>query len=133
MIQRSKNRNFFFEKIKSRGITRILNCLNCDNRAQLEILRSINYPHSTFANDSLDLIPALETHKLHLVQCNLQVYRVIPTYGSNSQSHATHSCGAVRLVETGWRAGDDVEVTKGLTLGERIVISGTFFIDSEST
>jgi membrane fusion protein, copper/silver efflux system len=37
-----------------------------------------------------------------------------------------------RLVETGWRFGDDVEVTKGLTPGERIVISGTFFIDSES-
>ena len=37
-----------------------------------------------------------------------------------------------RLVETGWRNGDDVEVTKGLTPGERIVISGTFFVDSES-
>src|SRR6185295_10907234 len=37
-----------------------------------------------------------------------------------------------RLVETGSRIGDDVEVTKGLALGERIVISGTFFIDSES-
>jgi membrane fusion protein, copper/silver efflux system len=37
-----------------------------------------------------------------------------------------------RLVETGWRIGDDVEVTKGLVPGERIVISGTFFIDSES-
>jgi Cu(I)/Ag(I) efflux system membrane fusion protein len=37
-----------------------------------------------------------------------------------------------RLVETGWRVGDDVEVTKGLMAGERIVISGTFFIDSES-
>jgi RND family efflux transporter MFP subunit len=37
-----------------------------------------------------------------------------------------------RLVETGSRIGDDVEVTKGLTLGERIVISGTFFVDSES-
>jgi RND family efflux transporter MFP subunit len=37
-----------------------------------------------------------------------------------------------RLVETGWRAGDDVEVTKGLVAGERIVISGTFFVDSES-
>ena len=37
-----------------------------------------------------------------------------------------------RLVETGWRIGDDVEVTKGLTAGERIVISGTFFVDSES-
>ena len=37
-----------------------------------------------------------------------------------------------RLIETGRRIGDDVEVTKGLTAGERIVISGTFFIDSET-
>ena len=37
-----------------------------------------------------------------------------------------------RLVETGSRIGDDVEVTKGLELGERIVTSGTFFVDSES-
>jgi Cu(I)/Ag(I) efflux system membrane fusion protein len=37
-----------------------------------------------------------------------------------------------RPVETGQRIGDDVEVTKGLLAGERIVISGTFFIDSES-
>ena len=37
-----------------------------------------------------------------------------------------------RVVETGWRAGDDVEVKKGLMPGERIVISGTFFVDSES-
>jgi Cu(I)/Ag(I) efflux system membrane fusion protein len=37
-----------------------------------------------------------------------------------------------RVVETGWRIGDDVEVTKGLDPGERIVISGTFFVDSES-
>jgi membrane fusion protein, copper/silver efflux system len=37
-----------------------------------------------------------------------------------------------RRVETGWRIGDDVEVTKGLAAGERIVISGTFFVDSES-
>jgi RND family efflux transporter MFP subunit len=37
-----------------------------------------------------------------------------------------------RQVETGWRMGDQVEVTKGLMAGERIVISGTFLIDSES-
>jgi len=37
-----------------------------------------------------------------------------------------------RLVETGSRIGDDVEVTKGLTPGEQIVTSGTFFVDSES-
>jgi Cu(I)/Ag(I) efflux system membrane fusion protein len=37
-----------------------------------------------------------------------------------------------RRVETGWRMADEVEVTKGLAAGERIVISGTFFVDSES-
>jgi Cu(I)/Ag(I) efflux system membrane fusion protein len=37
-----------------------------------------------------------------------------------------------RLVETGWRIGDEIEVTKGLVEGERIVISGTFLVDSES-
>ncbi len=37
-----------------------------------------------------------------------------------------------RQVDTGWRIGDLVEVTKGLMPGERIVISGTFLIDSES-
>jgi RND family efflux transporter MFP subunit len=37
-----------------------------------------------------------------------------------------------RQVETGWRIGDQVEITKGLMPGERIVISGTFLIDSES-
>ena len=37
-----------------------------------------------------------------------------------------------RAVETGWHIGDDVEVTKGLAPGDRIVISGTFFVDSES-
>ena len=37
-----------------------------------------------------------------------------------------------RLVETGRRIGDDVEVTTGLAAGERIVISGTFLVDSES-
>jgi Cu(I)/Ag(I) efflux system membrane fusion protein len=37
-----------------------------------------------------------------------------------------------RSVETGWRLSDQVEVTKGLMVGERIVISGTFLIDSES-
>jgi YHS domain-containing protein len=37
-----------------------------------------------------------------------------------------------RVIETGWRIGDKVEVAKGLMPGERIVISGTFLIDSES-
>ena len=37
-----------------------------------------------------------------------------------------------REVETGWRLGNRVEITKGLAPGERIVTSGTFLIDSES-
>ena len=37
-----------------------------------------------------------------------------------------------RRVETGWRLGDRIEITKGLAPGERIVVSGTFLIDSES-
>jgi len=37
-----------------------------------------------------------------------------------------------REVETGWRADSRVEIKKGLEPGERIVVSGTFLIDSES-
>jgi Cu(I)/Ag(I) efflux system membrane fusion protein len=37
-----------------------------------------------------------------------------------------------RAVETGWRAGDQVQVVSGLVPGERIVVSGNFLIDSES-
>ncbi len=37
-----------------------------------------------------------------------------------------------RVVETGWRFANRVEIVKGLEAGERIVISGNFLIDSES-
>jgi Cu(I)/Ag(I) efflux system membrane fusion protein len=37
-----------------------------------------------------------------------------------------------RQIETGWRMDGDVEVVKGLMEGERIVVSGTFLIDSET-
>jgi Cu(I)/Ag(I) efflux system membrane fusion protein len=37
-----------------------------------------------------------------------------------------------RRVETGWRAGGQVEIIKGLMPGEKIVVSGTFLMDSES-
>lgn len=37
-----------------------------------------------------------------------------------------------RRIETGWRMGDRVEVTKGLMEGESIVVSGNFLVDSES-
>ena len=37
-----------------------------------------------------------------------------------------------RKVETGWRLGNRVEIVRGLMQGEKIVLSGNFFIDSES-
>jgi membrane fusion protein, copper/silver efflux system len=37
-----------------------------------------------------------------------------------------------RAVETGWRAGDQVEVVEGLSEGELVVTAGTFFLDSET-
>jgi Cu(I)/Ag(I) efflux system membrane fusion protein len=37
-----------------------------------------------------------------------------------------------REVETGWRFGDRVEIVKGLAIGDRIVVAGTFLLDSES-
>ena len=37
-----------------------------------------------------------------------------------------------RRVETGWRRNGLVEITRGLMDGERIVVAGTFLIDSES-
>lgn len=37
-----------------------------------------------------------------------------------------------RHVETGWRMGDRVQILSGLEAGERIVISGTFLLDSEA-
>jgi YHS domain-containing protein len=37
-----------------------------------------------------------------------------------------------RTIETGWRNGDRIQVVRGLSPGERIVIAGTFLLDSES-
>ncbi|MBI5585408.1 MAG: efflux RND transporter periplasmic adaptor subunit [Deltaproteobacteria bacterium] len=37
-----------------------------------------------------------------------------------------------RQVETGWRLGDRIEIKKGLSAGERVVVSGAFLLDSES-
>ena len=37
-----------------------------------------------------------------------------------------------RSVETGWRLGDRIEIVGGLKPGERVVVSGTFLLDSES-
>ena len=37
-----------------------------------------------------------------------------------------------RRVKTGWSLGGQVEITDGLTPGEKVVVSGNFLIDSES-
>jgi membrane fusion protein, copper/silver efflux system len=37
-----------------------------------------------------------------------------------------------RLVKTGWRLGNRVEILQGVVAGERIALSGTFLLDSES-
>jgi membrane fusion protein, copper/silver efflux system len=37
-----------------------------------------------------------------------------------------------REVEIGWRFGSQVEILKGLQAGDRVVVSGTFLLDSES-
>src|SRR5579871_410886 len=37
-----------------------------------------------------------------------------------------------RTVQVGWRSGDQVEILNGLQEGERVVVEGTFLVDSES-
>jgi RND family efflux transporter MFP subunit len=37
-----------------------------------------------------------------------------------------------RSVQTGWRLGDRIEIVDGLKPGERVVVVGTFLLDSES-
>lgn len=37
-----------------------------------------------------------------------------------------------RIVQTGWRSGDRVEIVRGLAESERVVVEGTFLVDSES-
>jgi hypothetical protein len=36
-----------------------------------------------------------------------------------------------REVETGWRLGGRVQIVKGLSAGERVVVAGTFVVDAE--
>lgn len=37
-----------------------------------------------------------------------------------------------RAVETGWRSGGRVQITKGLAAGDKVVVSGQFLLDSET-
>jgi Cu(I)/Ag(I) efflux system membrane fusion protein len=54
--------------------------------------------------------------------------------GEEQRVFVERSSGAFepREVQTGWRAGDRVEILQGLAEGERVVSAGTFLVDSES-
>jgi Cu(I)/Ag(I) efflux system membrane fusion protein len=54
--------------------------------------------------------------------------------GLNKRVFVERADGAFepREVETGWRFGDRVEIVSGLAAGDRVVVSGTFLLDSES-
>jgi multidrug efflux pump subunit AcrA (membrane-fusion protein) len=54
--------------------------------------------------------------------------------GLNQRVYVERADGAFepRDVETGWRFGDRVEIVNGLADGDRVVVSGTFLLDSES-
>jgi multidrug efflux pump subunit AcrA (membrane-fusion protein) len=54
--------------------------------------------------------------------------------GLNKRVYVERADGAFepRDVETGWRFGDRVEIVNGLAEGDRVVVSGTFLLDSES-
>jgi RND family efflux transporter MFP subunit len=54
--------------------------------------------------------------------------------GLNKRVFVERADGAFesRNVATGWRFGDRVEIVEGLAAGDRVVVSGTFLLDSES-
>ena len=54
--------------------------------------------------------------------------------GVHTRVYVEHGAGLIepREVQTGWRAGDVVEVLKGVQPGERVVVASTFLVDSES-
>ncbi len=54
--------------------------------------------------------------------------------GARARVYVEHGEGVFepREVETGWRAGERVEVLKGVRPGERVVAAAAFLIDSES-
>jgi membrane fusion protein, copper/silver efflux system len=73
------------------------------------------------------------------VQISLQPAIAVPAdavlnAGLNKRVFVERADGAFepREVETGWRFGNRVEIVRGLTAGDRVVVSGTFLLDSES-
>ena len=54
--------------------------------------------------------------------------------GAAARVYVEHGAGAFepREVETGWRAGDRVEIRRGVQPGERVVVAAAFLVDSES-
>src|SRR5260370_9400613 len=55
-------------------------------------------------------------------------------FGVRTRVYVEHGEGVFepRDVETGWRYGEQVEIRKGVQPGERVVVSATFLVDSES-
>jgi membrane fusion protein, copper/silver efflux system len=54
--------------------------------------------------------------------------------GAHARVYVEPSAGVFEPheVETGWRNGDQVEIRRGVQPGERVVVSATFLVDSES-
>ncbi|MGB7844894.1 MAG: efflux RND transporter periplasmic adaptor subunit [Candidatus Acidiferrum sp.] len=54
--------------------------------------------------------------------------------GARRRVYVEHGEGVFepRDVETGWRYGEQVEIRKGVQPGERVIVSATFLVDSES-
>jgi YHS domain-containing protein len=54
--------------------------------------------------------------------------------GASARVYVEHGEGVFepREVETGWRVGELVEIRHGVQPGERVVVSATFLVDSES-
>jgi Cu(I)/Ag(I) efflux system membrane fusion protein len=54
--------------------------------------------------------------------------------GAHARVYVEHGDGVFepREVETGWRSDERVEIRHGVQPGERIVVSATFLVDSES-
>lgn len=54
--------------------------------------------------------------------------------GARTRVYVEHEEGIFepRVVETGWRVGDRVQILRGVQPGERVVVGATFLVDSES-
>ena len=71
--------------------------------------------------------------RLSLVSCPIALYPATSEREKISFHQLNKNTGhRIKYRKVDADSGDEVEVTKGLEDGERIVVSGTFFVDSES-